>query len=423
MIPDRPRPRPRRCAALAPIWRGMCLAGLTLTADLSAADWPQFLGPDRNGVSHESIRPTLPAGGPPLQWSVKLGTGWSGPVVVGDQVLIHHRQGGEELLESLDAGTGKSRWKNAQPTGYEDDFGFDNGPRGTPCVSGQRVYTFGAEGRLTAVSLTDGQTVWSQPLGANLHARKGFFGWACSPLVISNRVVLQLGGADGAGIVALNESDGQLTWKATSDEAGYAAPVTLVLGGRTRIAAFNREGLVLLDAATGKVEQRHPWRSRMQASVNAATPVVFGDRVLLSASYDTGATFLNVAGAEPKTLWSGDDAISSHYASLVPADGLVFGYHGRAESRPVFRCVDVATGKVRWTEASGGGGSVLRAENTLILLRDSGELQLAPVSGESFKPGDRHQILGAQTRAVPALSRGVLYARDRTKLVAVKLGE
>ncbi len=414
-----------RICPLSPLqlWSLSALVWLHATAGLQAADWPQFLGPDRNGVSGETIRPTLPADGPPIRWSMKLGTGWSGPVVAGGRLLIHHRLGNEEVLESLDARTGKPQWKSVQKTGYVDDFGFDNGPRGTPCISGDRAFTFGAEGRLSAVALADGWTVWSRPLGEELHGNKGFFGFACSPLVVSNRVIVQLGGTDGAGVVALDAEDGRLAWKATADEAGYAAPVTQNLNGRTRIIVFNREGLVVLEPATGAVLMRHPWRSRTQASVNAATPLVAGDAVLLSSSYDTGATFLNLAGTEPKTLWSGDEAISSHYASLVPGDGVVFGYHGRAESRPVFRCVDLATGKVRWTEAGSGGGSVLRAGNTLILLRDTGELQLATASADAFKPGDRYQILGSQTRAVPALSGGIFYARDRAKLVAVSLAD
>ena len=405
-------------------WLGPLMIGAALLVPgLRAGDWPEFLGPDRNGVSTESVPARFPAGGPRQLWSMKIGSGWSGPVVVGGRVLIHHRRGSEEVLESLDAGTGKSIWKSSQPTHYEDDFGFDDGPRGTPCVAEGRVFTFGAEGRLTATQLADGKLVWTRPLGAELHGNKGFFGFACSPLVVSNLVIIQLGGADGAGIVALRSASGEVAWKATSDEASYASPIRQDFQGAPRVVAFNREGLVILDAATGAVRLRHPWRSRTHASVNATAPMLWQGQVFLTSSYDTGAVLLDVAGAAAKPVWSGDEALSAHYASMVPLDGVVFGYHGRAESRPVFRCVDLATGKVRWSESGSGGGNVLRAGATLILLRDSGELQLAPADPVAFKPTDRVQILGTQTRAVPALSGGVLFARDRTQLVAVRLGE
>ena len=386
-----------------------------------AADWPQFLGPERNGISPESVEIKVPDAGPKTLWSVKVGSGWSGPIIVGGRVLLHHRIGEEEVLEAWDGTNGKSIWKSPQPTHYRDDFGFDNGPRGTPCAVADQVFTFGAEGRLTAFKLGTGQLQWTKPLGAELHGDKGFFGFACSPLVVSNLVIVQLGGAEGAGVVAVRSNDGSLAWKATDDEAGYAAPIQAMIGGKSRLVVFNRAGLSVLELGTGRVEMRHAWRSQTHASVNAATPVVLGDRVFLTSSYDAGATVLDLSGAEPKTVWAGDNSLSAHYASVVTRNGLIFGYHGRQESGPVFRCIDVATGKVQWSESGSGGGSVLRAGETLILLRDSGELQLAAASSEGFKPTSRMQILGTQTRAVPALSGGILFARDRTKLVAVDL--
>lgn len=404
-------------------WSVRWLSWLPAAAALLGADWPQFLGPDRNGVSVETLPATFPSDGPKTLWSMKLGSGWSGPVVVGGRVLIHHRLEDDEILEAVDATTGRSLWKCPHPTHYADDFGYDNGPRGTPCVAGDRVFTFGAEGRLSAVNVADGKTIWTRALGKELKAEKGFFGLACSPLIVSNLVIQQLGGAGGAGIVALRSRDGELAWKATSDEASYAAPVLQTLNGHTRIVVFNREGLVILEPAGGKIVLRHPWRPRTHASVNAATPLVWGTKVFLTTSYDTGAILLDVAKSELKIVWSSDDAISAHYASVVPLDGLVFGYHGRAEQGPVFRCIDLATGKVRWSETGSGGGSVLCAGATLVLLRDSGEVQLAPADGAAFKPTARFQILGTQTRAVPALSGGILFARDRVKLVAVRLEE
>lgn len=402
---------------------------LTLLAALWAgavgrvsADWPQWLGPDRNGVVPGKAPKPWPTSGPETAWKVGVGSGFSSPLIVGDLVLLHHRVADEEILEAFDRGTGKSRWKSPQPTAYTDDFGFDNGPRGTPAVVDGMAYTFGAEGRLTAVNLTNGLPVWSMALGRELGAEKGFFGFACSPLVVSNRVIVHVGGEGGAGIVALNATTGARAWQSTSDEAGYSSPVLANVGGKPRVVSFTRAGLKLLDFDTGKVVGSFPWRSRQNASVNAATPLIGPAGIFITTSYNTGAALLRwKASGGLETVWSGDDAISAHVATPVMKGGLIFGFHGRQEQGAELRCIDVATGSVKWEAARTGMGSVVLADDTLVVLLESGELVLAAASPESWKPLCRAQILGTGVRAAPALDGGILVARDRSRLVAVRI--
>ena len=416
--------RPRARFSRIPIGPALLSWGiLALAAGVARADWPQFLGPTRDGVVPGPSPVAWPDAGPSTLWKVEVGRGFSGPVVVGGRVLLHHRRGNEEVLEAFDAGTGKSAWRSSQPTAYEDDFGFDDGPRGTPAVAGGKVFTFGAEGRLTCTTLEDGAPKWTRPLGKELGADKGFFGFACSPLVASNRVIVQVGGRDGAGVVALDAATGATVWKATSDEAGYASPVLVQADGAQRVVVLNRAGVRVLDPRDGKVTAAVPFRSRQGASVNAATPLASADGVLVTASYDTGATWLRWrGGGDLGAGWHEGDALSAHISTPVRKGGLVFGFHGRQEQGAELRCIRVADGSVAWSSPRLGVGSVLVQGERLWALVEGGELILAEATDSGWKELARAQVLGSGVRAAPAMDAGVLYARDKARLVAIRVG-
>ncbi|MDB5298538.1 MAG: alcohol dehydrogenase [Phycisphaerales bacterium] len=393
-----------------------------LLAKSQAGDWPQFLGPARNGVAaNEGLAAQWPAGGPTVLWSREVGQGFAGPVAAGGKVVLFHRAGEVERVECMEAKAGKVVWSAEYPTAYQDDFNFDPGPRAMPTIAGERVYTFGAEGALHCWEFATGKPVWAVDTKKQFAAGKGFFGMVCSPLVEGNAVILNIGGADGAGIVAFDKDNGKLLWKATDDEASYSSPVAATFHGKRYVLVFSRAGLVAIDPPTGKVEFRFPWRSRMNASVNAATPLVIDDLVFISASYNTGAALLRIGEKGPEKVWSGDDAMSNHYATCVYADGFLYGFDGRQESGPNLRCVELKTGKVRWSEDHFGAGNLLLAGGRLLVLTEKGELIGAPASPDGFKPTGRAQILGFGTRAYPALADGLLFARDKGKLVCIDL--
>ncbi len=396
----------------------LCAAGVTSLN----ADWPQFLGPTRNGIVPGPSPVAWANPGPTTLWKADVGRGFSGPVVAAGRVLLHHRRGNDEVLEAFDRSSGKSVWRATQPTSYEDDFGFDDGPRGTPSVTGESVYTFGAEGRITCTALADGALRWTRALGKELGADKGFFGFACSPLVVSNRVILQVGGRDGAGIVALDAATGATTWKATSDEAGYASPVAVEADGALRIVALNRAGVRVVDLRDGKVLAALPFRSRQNASVNAATPLASPDGVFVTASYDTGAAWLRWRGeGNLAEGWKHADALAAHISTPVRRGALLFGFHGRQEQGAELRCIRVSDGSIAWSSPRLGIGSVLVQGERLWVLVETGEIILAEANDAGWKELARAQVLGTGVRAAPALDAGVLYARDKSKLVAVRV--
>jgi outer membrane protein assembly factor BamB len=398
---------------------GACLA---LTAVTLAQDWPQFLGPTRTGVyAGAPLNESWGPEGPKVIWRKAIGAGFAGPVVVQGRVLVFHRLANQETLDALDARTGTAQWRYAYPTAYRDDFGFDEGPRAVPVVADGVVYTFGAEGQLHAIDLAKGTRLWSVDTKQRFEVPKGFFGSAGSPLVEERRVIANVGGPK-AGIVAFEAKTGKVLWTATDAGASYSSPIGATINGRRYAIFLTRAGLAGLDPATGEVLFQRPWRARIAASVNAATPVVVGDLIFISAQYGPGAGVLRLEGSTLTPLWTSDEALSNHYATSVHRDGILYGFHGRQEFGQSFRAIELRTGKVRWSEERFGAGTVTLAGERLVILRENGELVLAPASPDGFKPLARARILPGLVRAYPALSGGVLFARnDSDTLIAVDL--
>lgn len=387
----------------------------------AAQDWPQFLGPDRNGVYRGApLTETWPTAGPLVVWKKPLGQGFSGPVVAQGRVIVFHRVGGREVVDAFDAKTGTSQWHYEYPTSYRDDFGFDEGPRAVPVVAEGVVYTFGAEGQLHAVDLMTGKRVWSEDTMRRFNVPKGFFGAAGSPLIENGRVIANIGGPK-AGIVAFDAKSGAAQWTSGGDAASYSSGVSASIGGRQLALFLTRNGLVGLDPATGTVSFQRPWRARAAASVNVASPLVVGDVVFVSAQYGPGAGAFRVEGTKLVELWSSDEALSNHYATSVHKDGVLYGFHGRQEYGQSLRAVDLRTGKVQWSEDRFGAGTVTLAGDRLLVLRENGELLLAPASPTGFRPVARAKVLSGTVRAYPAIADGLVYLRNADSLVCLDL--
>jgi outer membrane protein assembly factor BamB len=385
---------------------------------LHAEDWPQFLGPARNGVYASAVNLQWPKEGPKVLWQMKVGEGFSAPVVADGRLVIFHRVGDRERLDCVEARTGKPIWHYQYLTDYHDDFSRGDGPRATPAVADGRVFTFGPQGMLTCV--TNGVKVWAVDTQKRFGAGKGFFGVACSPLVESNTVLMNLGGK-GAAVVAFGSEDGKVLWKSGNDEASYSSPVAATINGKRYTLFLTRKFFTALDPTSGKVYFQYPWQPAINASVSAATPLIIGDLVFISASYGAGAAVLKFKESGPEKLWSGDEILSNHYATSVHHDGFLYGFDGRQEQGCNLRCVELKTGKIRWTQDRFGAGTITLAGKDLLVLTEKGELIAAPASPEGFKPTARAQILPYGVRAYPAIADGLFYARSGEKLVCLDL--
>jgi outer membrane protein assembly factor BamB len=390
----------------------------------AAQDWPQFFGPERNGVySGPPIDDSWDGAGPEVLWRLPVGQGFSGPVVAGGRLVLHHRLGDQEVVEAFDAATGESLWRHAYPTTYRDDFGFDEGPRAVPVIVDGRVFTYGAQGALHAIDLENGEPLWDVDAMARFDVPKGYFGAGGSPLVENGRVIANVGGQDPnpSGIVAFDAGTGEVLWTATDHEASYSSPVGATFDGRRWGVFFTRNGLVGIDPANGSVGFDLRWRSRSDTSVNAASPVVVGDRIFISAEYGPGAGVLEWTGDGIVEIWSSNDALSNHYATSVHRDGILYGYHGRQEFGPSLRAVEFDTGRVRWSLDQFRAGSIMLVGDRVLVIREAGELILAEATPEEFVLVARARVLDGTVRAYPALADGILYLRNEDTLVALDL--
>ena len=391
---------------------------------LSAADWPQFLGPTRNATyAGTDLADGWPKDGPPIAWQRKVGSGWAGPVAAGGKVILFHRVAAQEVVECLDAQTGKELWKQPFATAYVDGFGFDNGPRATPCIADGRVFVFGANGNLHALDFATGKPLWSVDARQDFGADKGFFGFASSPLVEGKALLVNLGGKSGKGIAAFDTATGKVLWTAHDEEASYSSPIAATIGGQRHALFFARHKLVSLDPANGQVRFAFPWGPKMHASVSAAVPVVSGDVVFIAAGYGAGAAALRVKAGGVEKLWSGEEQLTAQYVTPVLRDGFLYGFEGRVDTGPTpeLRCVELATGKVRWSTDQVAHGGIILAGGDLFITTDKGELVRVAAEPKGFQEKGRAQVLGFEGRAQPALADGLLFARDKGKLVAVDL--
>ena len=394
-----------------------------LTLGLQAADWPQYLGPNRDGVyPGEALTRAWSSDGPKVLWRKRnIGAGMGGIALAKGRAILFHEVKRYDTIECLDAKTGKTLWENNYTSSFVAGYGSAAGPRATPTIVGDRVYTMGGQGIVVCTNFATGKTVWKVDTQKSYRASDGFFGMACSPLVEGNAVLLNIGGEAGAGIIALDKNSGKLLWKTLDDEASYSSPVMAKLRGKRRAVFFARTGLAVVDPTSGKIDFQNRWRARTQASVNAAAPLIVGELIFVTSSYNTGALVVNASADGYKTAWSNDTSLSSQYASVMHRGGFIYGTHGRADVPPVpaLRCVELATGKVRWSVDDFGDCLMLRCGDRLLALMESGELVLGQATPAGWREICRAQVVGSGARSQPALADGRLYVRDRNQLVCL----
>ncbi len=372
-------------------------------------DWPQLLGPNRNGIYTDSDV-AWPSS---VAWEKEVGAGFAAPVIVNGKVILFHRKGKKEIVEAWEAATGKTLWTFDYPTNYKDDFGFDDGPRSAPTVADGKVFTFGAEGVLHAIDLNTGIKLWRVDVHKQYNVEKGYFGAGCSPLIYDGKLYLNIG-SKKAGIGAFNPATGKNIWKATNHEMSYSSPAAAEFG----VIFFTREGIVVADKDTGKIIYEKHWRARAHASANVASPIVDGNLLFISSNYAVGAIVVDFSTSPPTELWSGDDAISAHYATPVLKDGFLYGLHGPTQTGQQLRAVEMKTGRVAWKMLAGpGGGTVTLLKDHLMFLRDDGQLFKIRPNPEKLEVVGNFKVLDGKIRAFPAIGNGLVCIRN-TKVLA-----
>jgi outer membrane protein assembly factor BamB len=396
-----------------------------------AGDWPQILGARRDGhaAADEQLAAAWPAAGPPVVWSREVGAGYAGVAVAAGRAYLFHRIGDRELVEALDAATGKTVWKDdGHPTAFQPQVGGGDGPLCVPVVAGDKVVVFGASGTLACLDAKTGRRQWTRETHRDYAAPEGYFGAGSTPLVVAGRVIVNVGGAkQDAGLVAFDLASGEPAWNTLADAASYSAPVPVEVDGKPHVLAVTRLACVLVDAATGEIRWRFPFGQR-GPTVNAATPVLLPEgRLLVTAAYGIGSVCAAFDGGAARPLWEGVDSLATQYCTPILVAGHLYAIDGRDDVPPAdFKCLDPATGRVLWVERDFGYGTLVEAAGKLIATKTDGELVLVEPDAAKLKTLARSRPFGPELtgalRALPALAAGRLYLRDDRRLLCLQVG-
>lgn len=378
----------------------------------SAANWPQWRGPNRDGISTETgLLKQWPAEGPPLVWKASgAGGGYSSFSVANGKLYTMGLRGDREFVVAFDVATGKEAWSTPHGSAFRNDRG--DGPRGTPTVDGDRVYALGGSGDLTAFNAATGKIVWSKNVLKEFGGSNITWGISESPLVLGNKVLVNAGGP-GASIVALNKADGKLIWKSQSDKAGYSSAIPMELNGTTQVVFFTAERAVGLDAKDGRLLWEYGKPSNNVA--NVATPISRGNRVFISSDYGTGGGVVEIkADNKAQEIWFTKDMRNHHSSSVLIGDYL-YGF-----SSSILTAMRFDTGEIAWRDRSVGKGSLVFADGHLYCFSEKGVVGLVEATPTGYKEKGRFSIAQGNlpTWTHPVVVGGRLYIRDQDTIYA-----
>lgn len=403
------------------ILKFFCIIILSLLFnDLNGTDWPNWLGPNFNGAVEENISKESAQIELEAKWEVPVGVGWSSPIISNQKVFLHDRTGNKENLTAFDLDSGKQVWQSSFDSQFRDDFGMENGPRSTPSVYKNTILIHSPDGLVHALAVKTGETIWSMDLSNDFNSAKGFFGRCSSPLILDNKVIFDVGG-DGVGLVALSVETGETQWKSKAYGNDYASVVPLEVGSSQLVAAFMRQGLVVVDSVNGKEVYFDSFQSPINASVNAASPLILNNGIFLSSCYEVGAGYWSFLKSgkngevDFKPVWKNHGKMDCHYSTPVAYGNYLFGFHGRQERGANLRCIKLSDGKIEWSDDSVAMGHLIRVGERILCISENGEFVLFAASNDSFIPILRQQVLGSG-RAHFAYSNGKIIARDKRRM-------
>ena len=391
----------------------VALLGLaSQAAAQTAALWPQWRGPNRDGISKETgLLKQWPAEGPPLVWKATgAGAGYSSFSIADGKLYTMGLRGNREFVIAFDVATGKEVWATAHGSAFHNDRG--NGPRGTPTVDGDRVYALGGNGDLSALDARTGKIVWAKNVLKEFGGSNIQWGISESPLVIGNKILVNPGGP-GASIVALNKADGSVIWKSQSDKAGYSSGIPIEVNGGTQVVFFTSERAVGLDLKDGHLL----WEYARPANnvANVATPIVRANRVFISSDYGTGGGVVEIKpDNKAQELWFSKDMRNHHSSSVLIGDYL-YGF-----SSAILTAIKFDTGEIAWRDRSVGKGSLVYADGNLYCFSENGVVGLVEATPTGYKEKGRFRIPQDQlpTWTHPVVAGGRLYLRDQDTIYA-----
>ena len=381
-------------------------AGAAGAAAASAGDWATYRGPNANGISNEKGWSSSWTAAPKEVWKASVGKGYSSVAVAGGKVYtMGNATGKEDTVWCLDAkasdgGKAKVIWQKSYACGSAKD---NPGPRATPTVDGELVYTISRQGHINCWDAAKGDLKWSRNAVKDYGCKVPTWGFSGSAVVIGDEVIFELG-----KVLALNKKDGNRTWESpTLRKSGYAGVAPLTVGDKKCLAGFSGEGLAVVEMGTGKEVSFFPWKTAYD--VSAATPLISGDKVFISTGYGTGCALVDPATG--KSDWT-NKKMCNHCATCVLSDGFLYGFNGQAGPGGALVCMDIKDGSVKWEHKGLGTGSVLIADGKLILQGATGDLAIAEVNPKEYKELAKAKPLSGECWTQAVLSSGMIYCRN-----------
>ena len=376
-----------------------------------AGDWPQWRGPERNGISQETgWLAQWPAEGPKKLWEGSVGVGYSSVSVSQGRLFTMGNVQDMDAISCFDAETGKPLWKHEYACEAKDPNGY-HGTRCTPTVDGNRVYTLSRHGHFFCLDTASGKVIWSKDFKKDFEGETPKWGFAGSPWIEKGWVVTEVSSPKGASVVAFDKQNGEVVWKNGNDKAGYSSIIAFEMGGERCLAQFSADHIIARRMKDGSEVWRFPWKTSY--GVNAATPIIAGDEMFLSTGYNYGCALLKMTPTGATEVWRNKN-MRNHVNSCVLVDGYLYGYDDSE-----LKCLDWKTGEVKWSTNDYGKGALMAAAGKLILYGQNGKLGLAEISPDAFKPSCSFQALGGKnTWASPVLANGRIYVRNLDTVAA-----
>jgi len=378
-----------------------------------STDWPQWRGPNRDGISKETgLLKSWPANGPTLLWKAKgAGSGYSSFAVANGKLFTMGLRGDREFIIAFDVANGKEVWASSHGGGpFRNDRG--DGPRGTPTVDGDRLYALGGNGDLSCLDARNGKIIWSKNVLKEFGGSNIRWGISESPLVIGDKVLVNAGGPN-ASIVAMKKTDGSVIWKSQSDEAGYSSAIPFNVNGSTQVVFFTGARAVGLDVRDGKLLWDYAKPSNDVA--NVATPIARANRIFISSDYGTGGGVVEIkADNKAEEIYFTKDMRNHHSSSVLVGDYL-YGF-----SSQILTAMKFDTGEIAWRDRSVGKGSLVYADGRLYCLSENGVVGLVEASPAGYKEVGRFRIPqdSLPTWTHPVVSGGRLFLRDQDTIYA-----
>jgi outer membrane protein assembly factor BamB len=382
---------------------------------LDAADWPQWRGPNRDGVAASFTEPARWPEKLTERWKISVGLGHSSPVLVGNRIYLHSRQKEDEIISAIDATTGKVVWQDRYPAPYRVNSAASEhgpGPKSTPVVAGGRVIALGISGILSALDANTGKVLWRKPAPPE----GPIYGTAMSPAVDGSLVIAHVGGHDRGALTAFDAATGAEKWKWAGDGPGYSSPIIATFGGVKQVVTETQDKIVGVSATSGDLLWQLPLRTPY--TQNAVTPVVYRDMVIYSGLENPLTAIRPVKKGNTwatEKVWE-NPATGLYMSTPVIVDSTLYGMSNR--NRGHFFAVDLASGKALWTTRGreAENAALVAAGKLLFLLKDDAELVIARPNPASFEVLRRYTVAESPTWAHAVIDGNRVFVKDAETL-------